>query len=86
MTRKCAECADLLNELVSAMQSDREHLKESWIASGRDLVELRDKMLSSLANDETHESFGPGSPRALEVKRKMAEHQARTGHSLFNLR
>jgi len=86
MIRKCSECTDLLNELVSAMQSDGERLKESWIASGHDLVELREKMLASIANDESLESFTASSPRTAEVKRKMAEHQAQTGHSFFNLR
>ena len=65
------------------MPRDHHDLKESWLASGRDLGELRDQMLASFARDETPESLHGHYPRTRDARRRMAEHEALTGHSVF---
>ena len=79
----CAECAAILRELRNAMPSDFRNLKESWLASGRDLNELRDEMLASFANDDSADRIQSHYTRLCEARRRMAEHQALTGHSVF---
>ena len=86
MPTQCAECAALLQELVAAMSADSERQRESWIASGRNLLDLRNQMLAAIANDGPREMSEAHSPRTFEVKRKMAEHEAQTGHSVFKFR
>jgi hypothetical protein len=81
----CAECAAIVSELKAAHQSDVEQLRESWFASGRDLTELRNQFLASIAEDDSADLFHVRYPRTREVQRKRAEHESRTGDSVFRL-
>jgi hypothetical protein len=80
---QCAECAAILRELRDGAPSDLWKLKESWLASGRDLGELRDQMLASFAQDDSADLLQSNYQRTREARRKMAEHEALTGHSVF---
>ena len=79
------ECAAIVREFKAAHRSDLERLKESWIASGRDLTELRDRFLASFAEDDSADLFHEHYPRTREVQRKRAQHESLTGHSVFSL-
>jgi hypothetical protein len=79
---QCTECAAILRELWAAVPTDHRDLKESWLASGRDLGELRDEMLASFAQDDLANWFMGRYPRTREARRRMAEHEALTGHSV----
>jgi hypothetical protein len=79
---QCAECATILCKLRDAIPADFQNLKESWLASGRDLGELRDQMLECFARD-TADLFQAHYPRTREAQRRRAEHEALTGHSVF---
>jgi len=78
----CVECAAILREFTAAMPSDFRNLRESWLASGRDLGELRNEMLASFAQEEA-DWFTGHYPRTREARRRMAEHEALTGHTVF---
>ena len=80
---QCAECAAILREFWEAMPADVRNLKESWLASGRDLNSLRDGMLASFAQDDSPDFVQGHYPHTREARRRMAEHEAMTGHSVF---
>lgn len=80
---QCAECAAILRELMAALPSDFQDLKQSWLASGRDLGELRDEMFAGFAQDDSPDSPLEHYPRTRAARRRLAEHEALTGHSVF---
>ena len=80
---QCAECAAILREFWEAMPADFRNLKESCLVSGKELVELRDEMLASFAQDDSANWFTGHYPRTREARRRMAQHEALTGHSVF---
>jgi len=80
---QCPECAAILRELRDAVPSDLRELKESWLAAGRDLGELRDEMLGSFAQDESARAFLEHYPRTRAARGRIAKHEALTGHSVF---
>lgn len=80
---QCAECGAILREFIAAMPSDFRNLKESWLTSGRDLGELRDETLASFAQDDSAHSPLGHYPRTREARRRIAEHETLTGHSVF---
>jgi len=80
---QCPECAAILRALRDAIPSDLRDLKESWLTSGRDLGELRDEMLASFAQDGSPDLLETHYTRTREARRRMAEHEALTGHTVF---
>lgn len=82
---RCTECAAILRELVDARWADAEKLREDWFATGRDLEELRDSLLQSMANDDSLDVTNANHPRTAEVLRKKGKHEALTGHSVLML-
>jgi len=80
---QCAACAAILRELWAAVPTDHRDSKESWLAAGRDLSELRDRTLAAFAEDDSPELVQGHYPRTREARRRMAEHEALTGHSVI---
>jgi hypothetical protein len=85
MGHRCPECAAILRELVEAPHSDAEKLRKDWLAAGRDLKELRDTWLASMADDDSSDITSSYYPRTAEARRKKREHEALTGHSVLRI-
>jgi|HubBroStandDraft_1064217.scaffolds.fasta_scaffold409923_2 hypothetical protein len=77
---QCPECAAILRELRDAPRSDTEKLRDEWLSTGRDLEELRDAMLASIAHDDSVDVTATYYPRTAEARRRKMEHEALTGH------
>jgi hypothetical protein len=82
----CPDRAAILRELVDAPLTDAEKLKQEWLATGRDLEEVRVMWLQSMANDDSVDVTATYYPRTPEVRRRRLEHEALTGHSVLALR
>jgi len=88
---KCEEGGVIYRQLYEAFRSDysemRERVRNLWQKSGLELSEFHKKHLSS-AMDALEQS-DPGKepqaefPRSAEVRRKAAEHELKTGHSVM---
>jgi hypothetical protein len=82
---QCTECAAILRELMDARRMDAEKLREEWLATGRDLEELREWLLQSMANDDSFDVTKANQPRTAEVLGRKGKHEALTGHSVLML-
>ena len=88
---KCEECGVIYRELYEAFRSDysemRERIRNLWLKSGLELSEFHKKYLSSALDALDHSDPGKEPqaefPRSAEVRRKAAEHELRTGHSVM---
>ena len=63
----------------------RKRLQETAQASGRGLEEMRKvwvESVSKMSPDEIHTLMRAHYPRCTEARRKKAEHEAATGHSV----
>ena len=87
---KCEECGAILRELRDAMQLDelelRRRLHQTADSSRRGIEEMRDVWLASIVKmptDEMHTILRAQYPRVADMQRKQAEHESRTGHSVF---
>src|SRR5579864_7701976 len=86
----CDECGAILREFRDAVQQDEQELqsrlRNAANASGREEDEMRRARVSSVASasvDEMHTLMRAQYPRIDEVRRTQAEHEARSGHSVF---
>ncbi len=87
----CQECGVIYRQLYEAFRSDygeiRERARRAWIESGLELSEFHRSYLSSAidtlqlhdANDTMQRQF----PRSAEARRKAADHEMKTGHSVM---
>jgi DNA-binding transcriptional regulator YbjK len=88
--RTCDECGAILRAFRDAVQQDEQALKsrlrQAANATGRAEDEMRLAWVSSVASappDELHTLMRAQHPRIEDVRRKQAEHEARTGRSVF---
>jgi len=86
---ECAECADILQALLSDFHVDhrevRQRLRETADASGRTLEEMRNVLIASVGTmppDEQRTLMKAHYPRTAEARRRKAEHETLTGHSV----
>ena len=86
----CDECGAILQEFRDALQLDEQALKkrvyQAADASGREPDEMRLVWGSSVANmstDEMRVIMRAQYPHLAHVRRKQADHEASTGHSVF---
>jgi hypothetical protein len=86
----CDECGAILRELREAVQLDqqelRQRLRQTADSSGRSVEEMGDVWLSSIINlpsDEIQTIMRAQYPRIVDVRRRQADHESRTGHSVF---
>ena len=85
----CDECDAIVKEMVAARKSDladmRRHLLEAARSSGRGPQEMRDAWLASIVrmpDEELQTVMRAHYPRSEGVRRRKAEHEAATGHSV----
>lgn len=86
----CDECGVILREFRDAMQQDeqdvKDRLRKAAEASGRDPDEMRVAWVSSVASasaEEMRTLMRAQYPHIDKVRQKQAEHEARSGHSVF---
>src|SRR5437867_738857 len=86
---KCEECGAILRALLDSFHVDmkelRRRLRETAQASGRSVEEMRNVWLSSVSSmpvAEMQTLMRAHYPRAAEARRRKAEHEALTGHSV----
>ena len=85
----CEECGVIYRQLYEAFRSDytdhRERVRDAWMRSGLELSEFYKSYLSStfeaLELSDSNEMQGQ-FPRSVEARRKAAEHELKTGHSV----
>ena len=86
---ECEECGAVLEALLNSFHVDlrevRHRLRETADATGRSIEEMRDAWVSSVAKmapDEKQTLLRAHYPRCADARRKKAEHEALTGHSV----
>jgi hypothetical protein len=86
---ECAECADILQALLNDFHVDhrelRQRLRDTAAASGRTLDEMRHTLIASVGTmppDEQRTLMKAHYPRTVEARRRKAEHETLTGHSV----
>jgi Sec-independent protein translocase protein TatA len=86
----CDECGAILREFRDAVHQDEQELKNRLrkvaTASGREQDEMRLAWVSSVASmpmDEMHTTMRAQYPGIAAVRRRQAEHESLTGHSVF---
>jgi len=87
---RCDECGAILRDLRDPVQRDEQDLKNrlhrAADASGREPDQMRIAWVSSVASaptDEMHIIIRAHYPRLADLRAKQAEHESRTGHSVF---
>jgi len=87
----CEECGVIYRQLYEAFRSDygeaRERARHAWIESGLELSEFHRSYLSSaidaLQLDHANDTLQPQFRRSAEARKKAAEHEMKTGHSVM---
>jgi DNA-binding transcriptional regulator YbjK len=86
----CEECGAILREFREAVKQDEQALKSRLRnvanASGRDEDAMRLAWISSVASapgNEMQTIMRAQFPRIEDMRRKQAEHEARSGHAVF---
>jgi hypothetical protein len=86
---RCDECDALARDWVDARQLDLEDMRRRFLetaqSSGRDPHKMRAVWLSSLAgmpDDELLTVMRAYAPRAIAARRRWADHELATGHSV----
>jgi len=86
---ECAECADILRTLLNDFHVDhrelRRRLRETADASGRSVEQMRNALIASVGKmppDERKTLVKAHYPRTAEARRRKAEHETLTGHSV----
>ncbi len=86
----CHECCAILRALLDSFHVDqheiRRRLQETADASGRELTEMRNAWVASVAKmppEELRTLMRAHYPRAVEARRKKLEHETLTGHSVY---
>jgi hypothetical protein len=88
---KCEECGTIYRELLNTWRAARIRFRETWLASGKTGQDFRDalrSMLPELLRDETRQrellhALHENAPEVARAERRMAEHEAATGHSVL---
>jgi hypothetical protein len=85
----CAECGNILRALLNDFHVDhrevRRRLRETADASGRTVAEMRNALIASVGTmplDEQRTLMKAHYPRTVEARRRKAEHETLTGHSV----
>ncbi len=86
---RCDECEAIVRELMAARRRDLQEMRARLVgaasSSKRTLAQMRDAWLSSIAkmgDDELETVLKAHYPRVGEVRRRQAEHEAASGHSV----
>jgi hypothetical protein len=86
----CDECGAILRGFRDAVRLDeqdlKKHLHQTANASGREPDQMRVAWVSSVASaptEEMHTIIRAHYPRIADLRRKQAEYEALTGHSVF---
>jgi hypothetical protein len=86
--QKCEECGAIYKELIEAWRAARMRFREHWLASGKDHQDFKDvvrSMRMEFLEDENlrNELLQANAPDVARAQRRMAEHEAATGHSVL---